>query len=246
MDAPYREIGLSSPWLNAAGFLGFAPGGQWSWAEPAGAFVTNPISYRPRVVADGRALVPFRGGFLLHTGLPNPGFQAVLRRQAERWARSRLPVWVHLFSKDADELFRMVRTLEETDGVAAIELGLPPFARPETTFPLIDVAVGELPLILNFPLTLLSEEWLEELPARGVTAISIGTPRGTLLDSQGRLVSGRLYGPALLPFAVRAVAIASRSGLPVIGGCGVNRVEDGELLLAAGAAAVQLDAPLWR
>lgn len=246
MDAPYRDLGLLSPWLNAAGFLGHAPGGPWAWPESPGAFVTSPISYRPRSVADGRTFVPFRGGFLLHTGLPNPGFQTVIRRQSERWARSRVPVWVHLFSKDADELYRMVRTLEEMDGIAAIELGLAPFARPESTFPLVDAAVGELPLVLNFPLTLLSDEWLEELPARGVAALSLGAPRGTLLDSMGRLVSGRLYGPALLPFAVRAVAIASRSGLPVIGGCGINRLADGELLLAAGATAVQIDTPLWK
>ncbi|HZW05170.1 MAG TPA: hypothetical protein VFF68_14655 [Anaerolineaceae bacterium] len=246
MSADFRDLGLHSPWLNASGFLGFAPGGNWSWPEPAGGFVTNPISLHPRTPADGRNFVPYSGGFLLHTGLPNPGFQAVLRQQADRWARSRQPVWVHLLTKQADELFRMVRILEELDGIAAIELGLPPFATPENTFPLIDAAVGELPLILNFPLTLLSDAWLEELPARGVAAISLGAPRGTLVDRSGRMVSGRLYGPALLPFAARAVAIASRSGLPVVGGCGINRPTDGELLLAAGASAVQIDTPLWK
>jgi dihydroorotate dehydrogenase (NAD+) catalytic subunit len=245
MSEPHQELGLLSPWMNAAGSLGFSPGPAWSWPEPAGAFLTNPISYRPRSPAEGRALVQYPGGFLLHTGLPNPGFQAVLRQYADRWARSRLPVWVHLFSNTPEELYQMVRTLEETEGVAAIEFGLAPFARPEAAFELIHAAVGELPVIVNFPLTLLNEDWLEKLPAYGIAAVSLGAPRGSLIDPIGRLVSGRLYGPGLLPLVMRTVAIASRAGVPVIGGCGVRTLANGEDLLAAGAAAVQLDSPLW-
>ena len=60
------------------------------------------------------------------------------------------------------------------------------------------------------------------------------------------MVHGRLYGPAALPSSLNAVVEACRSGLPVIGAGGVYRPADLEAMFAAGAAAVQLDAVLWR
>jgi dihydroorotate dehydrogenase (NAD+) catalytic subunit len=247
MNAQFQDLGLLSPWLNAAGTLGFSPGANaWPWPEPAGGFVTNPVSLRPRHAAEGRACIPYAGGFLLHTGLPNPGLGNVLRLHADRWDRSRIPVWVYLLSNDPQELHQMMRTLEEVEGVAAIEVGIPPFAGPQQAFQLVDAAAGEKPVIINFPLTILSEAWLEELPEHGAFAISLGPPRGTLLDSHGRLVSGRIYGPALMPLLFRAISVAKRSGIPVIAGCGVHSLQDGNRLLTAGAAAVMLDSVLWR
>ena len=38
-----------------------------------------------------------------------------------------------------------------------------------------------------------------ELPRLGVSAISLGAPRGTLVTDSGRPVNGRLFGPSLLP-----------------------------------------------
>ena len=62
---------------------------------------------------------------------------------------------------------------------------------------------------------------------------------------EARLVSGRLYGPAILPLALNAVRSLKKLGLPVIAGGGVFRKKDGEAMLSAGALAVQLDAVLW-
>ncbi|HPO58121.1 MAG TPA: hypothetical protein PLV53_04675, partial [Anaerolineaceae bacterium] len=119
-------------------------------------------------------------------------------------------------------------------------------AERRQAFELVTAAVGELMVVVDFPLTLFNENWLDDLPAYGVSAVCLSAPRGTLLDEQGRLVSGRLYGPALLPLAYRSLSVARRAGLPVIVGAGVSRVEDGRGLLAAGAAAVQLDSVLWK
>jgi dihydroorotate dehydrogenase (NAD+) catalytic subunit len=243
---PFRELGLYTPWMNASGTLGFLPNQPWNWPEPQGGFVTNPVSLKPRSPAEGRVLVPFAGGFLMHTGLPNPGLSAVLRQSASRWARSKIPVWVQLLSNDPEELHRMVLALEEVEGVAAVVVGIHPLAERRQAFELVTAAVGELMVVVDFPLTLFNENWLEDLPAYGVSAVCLSAPRGTLLDEQGRLVSGRLYGPALLPLAYRSLSVARRAGLPVIVGAGVSRVEDGRGLLAAGAAAVQLDSVLWK
>jgi hypothetical protein len=78
------RLEISTPWMNAAGFLGFSPSSP-AWPAEMGAFVTNPISLAPRKPALHRQVQPYAGGFLLHTGFPTPGFQAVLRQNVEKW-----------------------------------------------------------------------------------------------------------------------------------------------------------------
>ena len=239
-----QALDLRSPWLNAAGSLGFAPPDTWGWEEPIGAFITNPVSLFPRTPAEERAVIPFPGGFLLHSGLPNPGLKGLLAG-ARRWERATVPLWVHIIGDTPEEIERMVRVLESLEPVSAIELGIAPQAEPELALKLVRAAVGELPLVVNFPLTAAAEAWVEKLAGLGASAVSLGAPRGLLPGVNGKLVAGRLYGPAILPLALAAVRTLRRQPLPVIAGGGVYRKEDGEALLAAGALAVQLDSVLW-
>jgi dihydroorotate dehydrogenase (NAD+) catalytic subunit len=241
-----QEIDLDPPWMNAAGTLGFAPPARWQVPEPAGAFVTNPISLSPRTPAAERGQQPFPGGILLHSGLPNPGLSRVLRQYGERWKQSSLPVWVHLIGSNPDEIHQMVTRLEGREGVATIELGLPPGIHGDAALAFVEAAYGELPLVVNLPLTAAGEPWLEALPGRGASAISLVAPRGALPGPAGSLVNGRLYGPALFPLMLAALQSARRLGLPVIAGAGIYRRRDAQALLDAGARAVQLDTVLWR
>jgi dihydroorotate dehydrogenase (NAD+) catalytic subunit len=243
-----QELYLSSPWINAAGMLGCTLPPRWPVAgidlKIFGAFVTNPISLSARPVAAGSCMLPYPGGALLHSGLPGPGLTRVLRKYAERWAQSSLPVWVHLIGSP-EEIQNMVRRVEGREGVMAIELGLPADIRAEAALELIKAAYGELPLIVHLPLNLAHENWVSSLSATNVSAISLGAPRGTLLDTSGRPVSGRLYGPALFPQTFSAVQQLRKQGLAVIAGPGVYRRRHAQALLDAGAAAVQLDTVLW-
>jgi dihydroorotate dehydrogenase (NAD+) catalytic subunit len=136
-----QELDLRSPWLNAAGSLGFSPPVTWGWSEPMGAFVTNPVSLFPRTPAEERAVIPFPGGFLLHSGLPNPGLKGLLAG-ARRWPRAAAPVWVHIFGEAPDQIERMVRALEGLEAFSAIELGLLPEAEPELALKLVRAGVG--------------------------------------------------------------------------------------------------------
>jgi dihydroorotate dehydrogenase (NAD+) catalytic subunit len=247
-----QDLTLASPWMNAAGTLGFAPGAaagaRWTVAAAQGAFVTNPISLAPRTPAADRCLMTYPGGVLLHTGLPNPGFSRVLRRSSARWAQSHLPIWPHLIGARPEEIHEMVRRLEGLDGVAAVELGLPPDASEGDAAEFVRAAAGELPVVVHLPLTIANEAWLALLPGLGASAVSLGGPRGSLFAANGdpRLIRGRLYGPALLPQMLAAVVRLRRLGIPVIAGAGIYRAEDAQALLAAGARAVQLDTVLWR
>src|SRR5512141_2867236 len=102
---PKRDFVLRLPWMNAAGTLGFAPNPRGPVdLSRLGAFITNPVSLRSRSPAENRGLLAFPGGFLLHTGWPNPGLNAALRRWASRWAEASLPVVLHLLVGAQDEL----------------------------------------------------------------------------------------------------------------------------------------------
>jgi dihydroorotate dehydrogenase (NAD+) catalytic subunit len=240
------ELPTLTPWLNAAGSLGFRPPRSWSFSESQGAFVTNPVSLRRRTTAESRAMLEYPGGFLLHTGHPNLGLRAVLNEFGQRWRRSHAPVWVHLLGQTPGEVAQMVEMLEGRDEVSAIELGIPPDAAPDDALMLVRAAASELPLAVSVPVTEAGADWLMDLLPLGVGALVLGPPRGTLAAPAGELVSGRLYGPALFPLVLAGVRQARRTGLPVIAGCGVYRKSDGEALLSAGAWAVQLDTVLWK
>ena len=110
---PKQDLYFSKPMMNAAGMLGFAPNFRDSlpWDE-FGAFVTNPISLRPRLPAAAPEVINYPGGILLHTGLPNPGFKSALKKFSPQWARSDLPVMVHLMADRPEETVSMVRALE--------------------------------------------------------------------------------------------------------------------------------------
>lgn len=243
----YKQVlQLPRPLMNAAGTLGFVPERSSPLAvTELGAFVTNPISLDSRRAARGTRLVPFPGGFLLHTGYPNPGLRTALRRFAPRWARLPVPVIVHVLAHTPEDARQMVLELESLENIVAVELGLPPGIDPEGAQVMVTRALGELPVIFRLPY----EQALplaQALKAAGALYVSLSPPRGLLPAPDGRLLSGRLYGPAVLPLILPVVRELADMELEVIGGGGVYTGADAGALRQAGAVLVQLDAVLWR
>jgi dihydroorotate dehydrogenase (NAD+) catalytic subunit len=239
------DLEISPPLMNAAGSLGFVPesSGPVDLAQ-LGAFITNPISLQKRTPARRRTCQPYPGGYLLHSGYPNPGLRAAIRRYAARWARSPIPIIVHLLAENIEGVSRMVPLLEELEGVMGIELGLPPAVDLQSAQELVQAALGELPLIVRLPVEK-AGMYAQSLANSQITAISLGPPRGALYDSQGRSVRGRLYGPSVFPQTLASVQEAISAGVPVIAAGGVYKQRQVEALMEAGAIAVQLDAVLW-
>src|SRR5918996_2056860 len=205
-----RDLYFSKPLMNAAGSLGFALDSRAG--DPLnsfGAFVTNPFSLRPRMPAATPELVEYLGGFLLHTGLPNPGLKAGIKKYASRWDRSDLPIIVHLMADRPEETQNMVRLLEMQENVMAAELGFAPLLADDILLLTLEMCVGEIPLIFS-----LSVEQVLSLGPRlvqeGAQAISISAPRGALpltrfdtaspvstapnpsTEGRGELITGRL------------------------------------------------------
>lgn len=243
--------------MNAAGSLGFAPDGRTGVSLGRfGAFVTNPLSLRPRVPAAKPEIIEYPGGFLLHSGLPNPGFNAAIKRYASRWDKFALPIIVHLMADRPEETQHMVQMLEMQENVMAVELGFAPLLADDILLVTLEMCLGELPLIFSLPV----EQVLSlgpRLMQGGAQAISISAPRGALplippplptpesKEGNRKLITGRLYGPSLFPRALETVHSATRIGLPIIGAGGIWSSENADSMLSAGALAVQVDAALW-
>jgi len=244
-----RDLYFNKPLMNAAGSLGFAPDLQTrevletSWVS-FGAFVTNPLSLRPRKPAAKPEVLEYPGGFLLHTGLPNPGFHTALKKYASRWDKSDLPIIVHLMADRPEETLHMVQALEMQENVMAAELGFAPLLADDILLLTLEMCLGELPLIFSLPV----EQVLSlgpRLIQAGAQAISIAAPRGALPAEHSSLITGRLCGPSLFPRALETVYSAAKAGLPIIGAGGVWSKENAETMLSTGALAVQVDAALW-
>lgn len=240
-----HDLIFDPPTMNAAGSLGFFQDAHSpvDWSR-LGAFVTNPISLAPRTPAHGRRFAAFPGGFLLHTGYPNPGIARVLRRNAGHWNRSSLPVIVHMLARGAEDVTQMARRLENVEGVSGLEVGVASDMSSEMVAACTRAAGGELPVVVRLPM----ERSLELAPGAiqaGAVAISLAPPRGIYSAQEGELIQGRLYGPAILPIALRVVRELAQQGIPTIGAGGVYTQEHIHAMLAAGALAVQLDSVLW-
>ncbi|MBX3037093.1 MAG: hypothetical protein KF758_09275 [Anaerolineales bacterium] len=250
-----RDLFFSKPLINSAGMLGFAPDfrslGDFG-SHKLGAFVTNPISLRPRLPTGSPTAIEFSGGVLLHTGLPNPGFSSVIKKYSAKWNRSELPIIVHLMADRPEETQQMVRQLENIENVMAIQLGFAPLLADDIILLTLEMCLGELPLIFALP----HEQILSlgpKLIQEGASAISISSPRGALPDlspdpspkRRGELITGRLYGKSLFPRSLDIVRSAGMIGLPIIGAGGVWSDADVESMLGAGAMAVETDTQLW-
>lgn len=243
---PKRELSLKTPWMNAAGSLGFAPDPRGVVdLTKLGAFVTNPISSQARSPTNGKRFASFPGGFLLHTGHPNPGLKAAIRRYASRWRGSPIPVLVHLLVQSAQETAEMIYKLEAIDGVAGVEIGLPPDIEAGSIREFVEAAIGEIPVLVRIPMDR-ALEMVGHLEKSDIAGVSLGPSRGTLPDSDGGFLNGRLYGPACYPQGLAAVRSISKSGVPVIGSGGACSQAQADSMLQAGAIAVQLDSVLWR
>src|SRR5574342_430903 len=227
--APHHKRGLvlAGPVMNASGLLGFA--GEYRGLVDftrLGAFVTNAVTARPRAPAHPPNAIPLPNGVLIHTGLPNPGVRAAVRRYDREWQRLDVPIIVHLAATTPADVQRSVEYLDNAEGVSGIELGLRDDVSVEEMDHSIRAALGGPPLIVRLPIVRAAE--LCEAAARaGADALTVGAPLRTSPptsppdplssgafpagegesqgESDGQKWKGRYYGPEGFPVALEAV-----------------------------------------
>ena len=138
----------------------------------------------------------------------------------------------------------MISQLEGREGLTGIELGIPPDCEVSQAVDMVQSAVGELPLIVRVPMER-AAEFAGVLTGSSLAAISLTPPRGAVLNLQGQAVRGRLFGPAVFPFALSAARDVIDMGVPLFACGGIYQRQQVDALLELGAMGVQLDAVLW-
>ncbi|MDO9085602.1 MAG: hypothetical protein Q7U53_05270 [Anaerolineaceae bacterium] len=233
-------------WMNAAGTAGFYPGRNFVTHFPdVGLFVTNPISYFPRTPAHLRCVLPFPGGFLVHSGYPNPGIKKIIQKFRIMWENSLLPICVNLLSENPRDLEKIIRLVEPIDNVTAIELGIDHSASKEEILKIIESASGELPIILSLPHELIFQDWLVQILTHEIVGISIQPPRGTKVHNN-QFICGRLYGESVLPLTMHAVSHLQALDKPIFAGVGVTKKENLKDLIDCGLQNFQAHELIWR
>lgn len=259
--APKHKYGLpiASPVMTASGAFGYGDTyHDLVDLHALGALVTNPVSYRPRSAARGQRVAVHGDHFVAHTGLPNDGLARVLRQYRKLWERLPIPVIVHLVATTPAETARASRRLAGSQGIAGIELGLVENIAPQKALKLLDAARGDgdLPVIVRVPFSKV-DVLAMRLAEGGADALTLTAPPRAVLpvlpedttqtERLTRYMRGRLYGPALFPLLLNALAQwAGKLPVPVIACGGIGSAQDALACLALGATAVQIDAMLWR
>jgi|AutmiccommuBRH23_1029490.scaffolds.fasta_scaffold01848_10 hypothetical protein len=233
-------------WMNAAGTAGYYPGRDFVTHFPdVGLFITNPISYFPRTPALQRCVLQFPGGFLVHSGFPNPGIKKIIQKFRIMWENSTLPICVNLLSDDPRDIEKIIRLVEPIDNVTAIELGIDHSASKDNILKIIESASGELPIILSLPYELIHQDWLVQILTNDIVAISIQPPRGTIVHNN-QFISGRLYGESVLPLTMHAISYLQAKEKPIFAGVGVTKKENLKNLIECGLKNFQAHELIWR
>lgn len=246
--APQHKHGLplNNPLLNAAGILGFATEarGLVDLAQ-LGGFITNPLTWQARTPARGPNALLQKDGVVIHTGLPNPGVRAAVRRWGKDWSHLGPPIIVHLAATTPSDVARSLEVFEAARGVAGVELGLRDDVSQAEAVRVIRAAAGDLPLLVRLPLARAPELCAAAVQA-GANALTVGAPPRLATDT----MQGRFYSPTLLEQTLNTLA-AVRAALgentvPLIAASGLFTPAAAQAALNAGATAVQLDAVLWQ
>lgn len=250
--APHHKIGLplSGPVLLASGCWGYGyTYDRLLDLTPFGAVVTNPITLRPRRGASQPRLIETTAGFILNTGLQNPGVKKVIQQYSKSWPRLGVPIIAHLPGDEPDDLRRTARALASTETIVAIELGVPREALPADLEQWVR-AIREgcmLPLLVKLPLETVAEMAMIAAEMFIDALVIGGPPRGTAQSSvSGEMVGGDLYGPALHSLVLTALqSIQGFVECPIVAAGGIHSVADAKAYLQAGATAIQLDTLLF-
>ncbi|MEZ4769867.1 MAG: hypothetical protein R2844_15725 [Caldilineales bacterium] len=249
--APRHKVGLSlaNPIMLAAGVAGYgdmeAPGLDLA---SLGGLVTAPVTRRP-IRRQAPHVHELPGGLFWQRGDWNPGVRVVLRDFAPRWRRLGTPVIVHLAADDPADMAALAGALEQTPGVAGLEVKTPDHGDARHAAALVWAVkeAADLPILARVPLHV-DDAFVRTLLEAPVDALVVADPpKGARIDpDNGNLVYGSAHGPLLAPLVTaRVVSLATWVGVPLVACGGVHSLDDALAHLGAGAQAVQIDTAVW-
>jgi dihydroorotate dehydrogenase (NAD+) catalytic subunit len=251
---------LANPILVASGTFGYARemAGLVDLSR-LGAIVPKTVTMLPRPGNAPWRTVETTGGLLNAIGLDNDGLDAFLEHHLPYFRTLTTPLIVSIAGRTAEEFVGMAARLNQSPGVAAVELNIScpnvahgvDFGADPTLCGQLIAAVRkecQLPIIAKLtPNVTQIAAVAQAAEAAGADALSlINTLLGMAIDWRKRRpllgnVTGGLSGPAIKPVALRCVYQAARAvQIPIIGIGGIATIDDVMEFLVAGATAVQI------
>lgn len=246
---PYA-LTLATPVIAAAGCFGYGVEYARSVAiERMGAIVTRTTTLLPQRPGRAPRIIETAAGVLCVGPWPNPGIETVLARHTPRWAEWRTPIILSIGGESAGEYGQLAGAIEGVEGIAGLEMVLPPEAGRAVAIVLAVRRATPLPLLAKLPLleTAALVMLANALAEAGADALTLfAPPIGTQIDPvSGEQATGWLCGPAVLPLTLRAlVEVAPQITLPIIACGGIASGVHAQQAMVAGAQAVQIGAAL--
>ena len=263
--APRHKLGFmtTSPILLAAGIVGMGDTVLPAMDLPQlGGVVVGPIRRRAHAGSSPPRLAEAPGLIALDVGLQNRGLAAILKRYTRYWSRLGTPVIVQLADSEPRALGAVAEQLSLLDEVTALELAFPTHL-PEEIAPhrWLEQALrllnerSDLPIWVKLPLG--DVRHLGQCAVdHGAVGLVVGQPPTGILpraisdgadEGKPALVRGALYGPAVFPLMLTALADLGQLRLPaaLIACGGIHTVAQARQALAMGASALQIDSAAW-
>jgi len=256
-----RELRLANPVIPASGCFGYGQEYQHLIdVQRLGAFVSKGITPKPRHGNPMPRIAETPAGMLNAIGLQNPGIQGFIKKYPPIWSNWRVPAIVNISAETVEDFAMMARLLDETPGIAGIEVNIScpninaggfcfgwdadmsaevtRAVRQATTLPImVKLSPGALDVV----------EVAQAVEEAGADSISlINTLVGMAIDVRRRKPviangTGGLSGPAVKPVAVRMVyQVAGAVSIPVVGLGGIASLNDALEFFMAGASAIQV------
>jgi len=260
LEVRLGRLKLANPIAVASGTFGYAREmvGKVDLGR-LGAILPKTITQDPRPGNPPPRTIETASGLLNSIGLDNDGIEAFIQRQLPMMADLGTPIIVSIAGRSVEQFQQMASRLDETPGIAALELNIScPNVSGGTDFG-TDPAMCEkvvsavrdacsLPVLAKLtPNVTAITDIARAAEAGGADAVSlINTCLGMAIDWRRRRpilgnVMGGLSGPAIKPIALRAVyQVAAAVDVPLMGIGGIGGIDDVMEFIVAGATAVQI------
>lgn len=252
------RLKLKNPVMVASGTFGYAQ--EFSSLinlKKLGAIVTKTITLKPKIGNPPPRTIETASGMLNSIGLENPGVKIFLKDKMPALRKTGVPIIVSISGDSDDEFIQLIKILNKTKGVSAIELNLScpnlgthmmvsqldratyrvvKAVRRNTRLPIITKLtplVTDIGLICRAAVAADSDA-LSLCNTFRALAINTDTKKPKLAN-----ITGGLSGPAIKPIALRIVWEAAQTvDVPIIGMGGVMDSNDAIEFIIAGATAV--------
>ena len=254
-------LSLKNPVLTASGTFGYGLEFEpYLKLDDLAGFVTKGLSPLPREGNPPPRIVETPAGMLNTIGLQNIGVDAFIRDKLPRLRAYDTTVIANVFGETEDEYVEVCRKLDQTEGVAAIELNVscPNTEQGGMIFGNDPVGLARvtaasrkatrLPLIVKLSPNVTDVRVTARAAVEaGADILSlVNTFVGMQVDVERRRpvlkkICGGLSGPAIRPLAVWMTwQVHEAVDVPLIGMGGISCAADALEFILAGASAIQI------